>query len=94
MQPKNSKNLDLILQQYAKFGCYTLCPSVATSLEEFLPMPKSGLIKSQLIFRWAWEIGEDDLDSVGVLVDDQPIIPKDIKDAPVMALLAKKKNSR
>jgi hypothetical protein len=45
------------------------------------------LLKTHLHVRWAWEIGEGDLDSVAIHPDDDPIVPSDVEAPPVVRLL-------
>jgi hypothetical protein len=45
------------------------------------------ILKRNLHVRQAWEIGRKDKDSVGILDDDDPIIPGDQPNAPVLDLL-------
>ena len=46
----------------------------------------------KLYLRDAWAVGKNDLDSVGILPDDDPIIPADKPNAPVLELLEGKRN--
>ena len=48
---------------------------------------------SNVIFKEAWEVGLNDIDSVAILSGDNPIIPEDhLCDAPVLEVLNKKQN--
>ena len=47
---------------------------------------------NNVFFREAWEVGLNDIDSVAVLPDDDPIIPENhLSDAPVLEVLRKKR---
>jgi len=47
---------------------------------------------SNVVFREAWEVGVNDMDSSTILPDDDPIIPDaHLEDAPVLELLKKKR---
>ena len=46
-------------------------------------------LKRKIEFREAWTIGVGDIDSPGVLPDDDPIIPARVSDAPVCKLLGR-----
>ena len=49
---------------------------------------------NNVIFREAWEVGLNDIDSVAVLPDDDPIIPDNHQcDAPVLEVLRKKRSN-
>ena len=96
MTPDSSQNLDSFLHAYGHFGAYFVAPAVVDSSGQY---PESigdlSLQKSELIVREAWEIGSNDLDGVGILPDDQPILPDGISDPPVNELLEwKRRNMR
>jgi hypothetical protein len=42
-----------------------------------------------LSVREAWEIGPNDPDAVALKQDEQPLIPDDVKDAPVLRTLTR-----
>jgi hypothetical protein len=39
----------------------------------------------------AWQVGENDLEATVIHADDKPIIPKGLKDAPVLRTMSRKK---
>lgn len=49
------------------------------------------LFKKLLIVKPAWQIGDNDEDLVVLQLDDEPIIPENIKDAPVLKALERNK---
>jgi len=53
------------------------------------PFPDLGILKTELKVINAWEIGIGSLESSGILPDDRPIIPAEIENAPVLAVLNK-----
>jgi hypothetical protein len=53
-----------------------------------------GIELKTLNVREAWEIGEHDRDSMGIRLDDDPIIPPDIHDAPVEKMLSQRRSRR
>ncbi|HEY0256459.1 MAG TPA: hypothetical protein VGC39_03370 [Candidatus Methylacidiphilales bacterium] len=65
---------------FAKLGDMTTPPRV-----EF----KIG--KRHLVVKDAWTIGLNDIDSAAIQTDDDPVIPSGTESAPVVALLAKKR---
>jgi hypothetical protein len=88
MEPMSSRNLDAFLEQYGRVGEFILTPSVV--------VPASGepdfrshryLLKKNLHVRWAWEIDENDIDSVAIRPTDDPIVPASVQDPPVVKLL-------
>jgi hypothetical protein len=89
MTPTTTRNLDVFLSMFHKSGQYLLAPAHFISETEFPDMSLDlGILKHQLIVRNAWEISINDIDSPAFTADDDPLIPPDIKDAPVTALLA------
>jgi len=81
-------NLNGFLASYNKFGFYALAHAVLPDAfaEPELVM-ENFIVKRELNVRQAWEIARDDPDVMGVSEDDQPIIPVDKTDAPVLRLL-------
>ncbi len=51
------------------------------------PIFSKSILKTTLIIREAWEIGENDLDRVVIKVNDNPIIPEGKSKAPVLKIL-------
>ncbi len=92
MTPDNDKNLSMFLEAYKKYGVYYLLPGI---FQEGQSEPKiiwdMLLFKKLLIVKPAWKIGDNDEDLVVLQLDDEPIIPEDIKDAPVLRALERNK---
>jgi hypothetical protein len=44
-------------------------------------------MQTKLIVRPAWQVGENDPESVGLSIENEPIIPDGITDPPVYAVL-------
>lgn len=90
MTPQNSQNLDMF-KAYMQYHPECTLTVVEISQDNQLvfdgKMPV-GIPFSNIIFREAWEIGEDDVDSAVIYPDDLPIIPTEHQtDAPVLKLL-------
>ncbi len=84
MTPPDLRNLNNFLEQYNRTGRYVILPAhfiSETSLSE--PFWKLGIGKRELSVRPAWQIGENDPDVVAITDEDDPIIPDEVKDAPV-----------
>jgi hypothetical protein len=58
------------------------------------PFFELGVLKSDVRFRSAWEIGENDTDVVAIGEDDNPIIPEGMENAPVLSAIARFKKRR
>ena len=88
MQPSSNENLDRFLESVRKSGLYLLAHAVEDDNSYSIkPIFDDAIVKRQLHVRQAWEVGRHDPDSVGVLTDDDPIIPIDQQNAPVLSLI-------
>jgi hypothetical protein len=89
MTPTTTRNLDVFLKIVDQSGQYLLAPAHFVSETELPDMALDlAILKDELIVRNAWEIPINDVDSSAFTADDDPLIPSDVKDAPVTALLA------
>jgi hypothetical protein len=98
MDPINPENLQRFLARYKDTNSYTILPArfESTSLAPEL-FPELGIKKRKLRVCEAWQIDENDFDICAVPPDANPIIPKNIKDPPILRAiehLKKIKNSR
>ncbi|MEV3817377.1 hypothetical protein RI537_14810 [Aeromonas salmonicida] len=90
MTPDDNINLDRFLAAYHSCGKFYLgCDAMLRNIATDSPRKDSlGIEMSALDIRWAWEVGLNDVDSIGVNLDeDDPYIPDDISDVPLLALL-------
>lgn len=88
MEPPDDSNLTRFLSSYAEHGLFLLCPATASGSEPQI-FHDLYITKRELNVRRAWEIGKD-FDAGAILQDDCPVIPEDVKDAPVLKLLRQK----
>ena len=91
MSPTTSANLDQFLERYNAKKKYMLVPGEAQGAGIGRIAPKLGILKHELVVRPAWQIGEHDPDVCGIDLGDKIIIPDGVKDAPVLAAMARKK---
>jgi hypothetical protein len=91
MTPKTSTNLDQFLEHLKKTSGFLLAPVNYTgkTLNETDFDLKLAISIKELIVRPAWEIGINDIDSIGISKYDDPIIPEGVKSAPVIELIAR-----
>lgn len=90
MTPDNNVNLDRFLAAYHSYGKFYLgCDAMLNGITTDSPRKDSlGIEMSTLDIRWAWEIGLNDVDIIGVnLKDDDPYIPDDVADVPLLELI-------
>jgi hypothetical protein len=93
MEATSAANLDGFLGSYGKWKRYFLSAAAARGdLSEVDRLDCPILEMHELSVRRAWEVGRNDLDSLGILPDDEPIIPTDKKDPPVADLLRWKRS--
>ena len=92
LEAESTENLDRFSESFKQFGFYLLAPAI---LENGKPHPKVlldfGIVKTAFNDRQAWEIGPNDLDIAAITDDTKPIIPKNVKNAPLIELLKKRK---
>ena len=90
MDTPDGLNLKRFLENYEKAKKYQLAFAkmfdIGGPLDDALLM----LEKRDLVIREAWSIGVNDIDSIGIQEEDEPIIPDNVKDAPVTELFAKR----
>lgn len=91
MEPKNSSNLDNLLLGYQVFNKYILIPAHVDKDFKMTPILELGILKTELKIKNAWEIGIHDFERVVITEEDNPIIPDNVSDAPILEVLKEKK---
>ncbi len=95
MNPESTKNLDGFVESYKKFGVYLLAPAHIDPSKDFPDINvKLGIVKRKFEDRNAWEVGLNDPDSGGITNKDNIIIPKEVKNPPVLDLFKWKSRKR
>lgn len=90
MDPPDHKNLEGFLRRYECLGMYMLLPAhYAGEVEQPKLFWDLCIWKSELTVRPAWQIGENDPEIIALSEDDNPIIPRGVKNAPVTRALKK-----
>jgi hypothetical protein len=92
MTPDNHTNLNRFTEDYKKHGEYNILPAEVRNGQPYELKGAVPLSLKKLLLRNAYEIGKHDLDSPYILLDDDPIIPDDAPDAPVLELIQYLKN--
>ena len=88
MEPSSSQNVDMFMDRFAKVHAYGIAPCVADSSDQVEePMFDVHIKKWHLNVRDAWQIGLNDLDGMGIMPDDDPIIPDAEHNPPITELL-------
>ncbi len=84
--------LRIFLDQYGNTGAFRL--TFATPLDMNAPVQvDKAIVKHDLIFREAWSIGPNEVDTVMIQAGDDPFIPEGKIDPPVTATLAHRRAS-
>lgn len=87
--PDNMYRIEQIVQSKSKF---LFCPAQMTmDGKDIEPFFEKGIVKSEIEIINAWELGLHDPAGVAITNDDDPIIPTNIENAPVLEILEKKK---
>ncbi len=95
MNPLSLENLDRFIEGYRVNGSYFLTAALGGPNVGGIQLLRDvQLLKHEIHIRQAWEIGRHDPDGVAILESDSPIIPKEVKDAPVVKLLEWKRQRR
>jgi hypothetical protein len=92
MNASTPSNLQLTLNGYEQYQKFTLYPAKVVGQASIEPYLDKGIQKQELIVRWAWEVGDNDIDSMAIKAEDDPYIPTDVIDAPVLVVLKRKRS--
>ena len=92
MTPNDLGNINSFLESFNNIRKFAVSYGILSDSQMSPPkLLKQAIAKTELIVKNAWEIGLNDLDSVAILPDDDPLIPDDIENVPILALLEKKR---
>jgi hypothetical protein len=91
MDATTPENLERFLRAYAAVGVLYLAPAFAGPDFDRLQAAEVKLDLRigvhRVHIRNAWEIGLNDIDSVAIKKDDDPVTPKDVKEPPVLEVI-------
>ena len=90
MEPQNSINLDNLVNGYNTYRKFVLIPAHVDTIFQMTPIIELGILKTELKIKNAWEIGIHDFEKVVITEDDNPIIPDNIIDAPILEVIKEK----
>ena len=91
MEPLNSTNLDNLLLSYQAFNKFILIPAHVDKDFKMTPILELGILKTELKIKNAWEIGLHDFERVVITEEDNPVIPENVSNAPIIEVLKEKK---
>jgi hypothetical protein len=95
MTPKDSRNLDAFLAEYRRHGKYLLTAAHLPDLKGTPePIFEPALGKYHLEVRPAWQVSDNDPDSMALDLQDPPVIPVDEPNAPALKALARLEHFR
>jgi hypothetical protein len=91
MHPKASTNLDLFRQRIERTKAFFLIPAFAseqiTNIEVYYDL---AILNTSIRICSEWEIGEHDVDSLAVRLNDDPVIPEGTVDPPFLRLIPRR----
>lgn len=88
MTPADSTNLERFLKLYESSGRYRLAPGLLTHPQSMPPYARNLYIeKTQLRNVAAWQIGLNDPVSAALGGIEEPLVPSDVNDPPVLKVL-------
>jgi len=93
MTPASTINLDKFIAAYQRAGSFLFAPAQFLTSAP-VPFAELAIVKRQLHIRQAWQIGENDPDASVLQHDDEPIIPPEVVDPPVVSALRRIRSSR
>lgn len=93
MNPDSSENLERFIAAYQKAGEYILSQAKLDGGQIHLAATNE-IRKKRIVIREAWEVGPHEPDSVGIRLDDDPIIPQGVQDPPVVRTLERIRQAR
>lgn len=85
--PKDGNNLKNILFSHQYFKKYIIVPAMYNLKMEIIPFIELGILKNDLTIKNAWEIGVHDFDRVAIRKGDNPVIPDNIENPPILELI-------
>ena len=95
MEASSHENLDRFLHSYDFFGQYFLVPAIADEdMKSIKPMMDHYIAKREIYIKDAWEVGKNDLEGMAIHEDDNPIIPDEVRNPPILELLRAKRGQR
>ncbi|HEY0021186.1 MAG TPA: hypothetical protein VGC13_33090 [Longimicrobium sp.] len=80
-------NLENFLDAFQQTGEYALAPALGSEGGSFKSLLPGYVLKREVHVREAWQIGIHDPDMVAINADEEPVIPENENDAPVLALI-------
>ncbi len=88
MQATSSENLDLFLQKLKEYGCYFFVPAVLKNGEP-QPLNNLSILKNKIIVKPAWKIGPNDREYDALMRIENPVIPNEEKEPPILKAIEK-----
>ncbi|MDR3006842.1 MAG: hypothetical protein LBV59_02845 [Sphingobacterium sp.] len=94
MEAKDDTNLKKLEELYQKYRKYVLMPAFLDKNFLTKPFINLGILKSELRIIDAWQVGLHDFARTAITDEDDPIIPEDQPNPPILELLEQKRNRR
>lgn len=95
MTPTSPRNLEVFQEGFRKWGLYLIAPVYFTDAKTYPKIHGDlAIAKKTLVVRPAWQIGPNDPDICAISQDDDPIIPENVTDAPLLSALRQRSTMR
>jgi hypothetical protein len=92
MDNTNPMNLRMFQERFGRTKCFGLLPALLPSEHrEGVLFNSLEIQKKSIRIIPAWQIGENDLDSAAIGPEDDPIVPAEVPDAPVLRLVDRRR---
>jgi hypothetical protein len=92
MKPTSDEHLVAFLESYERAGAYILVPAImGETLDDVDVLFDLGIQKAELDVRQAWQLDEHSPEIVAIQPSDDPVIPADEVDPPILRVMEKKR---
>lgn len=90
IEPDDDKNLTKLIKGYESHKKYYLFPTQVDNNLKITLYTELGILKTELKIIEAWQIGINDFERIVINSDDDPIIPNNVVNAPIIEVLIEK----
>ena len=95
MVPTSSQNIDIFIKLFKAAGKFILMPGMFSEAgKEVKIFPELAILKKEIRFVSAWQIGEHDVEIMALDLEDEPEIPDHVENPPVYRALQRLKKLR
>ncbi|MFW9879784.1 MAG: hypothetical protein ACFFG0_42460, partial [Candidatus Thorarchaeota archaeon] len=93
IEAKSPENLNNLISAFKNYKTFRFCPAELTlNVNKIHPYDEYSIVKKEITIRNAWEIGIHDIENIAIKPGDNPIIPENVNNAPVLEVLRQRKH--